>query len=245
MGRGMLRRAVTLAALAFWAGEAGAQERALGVPAAYVGGAFVGADAVGELGAYIDNGFGGQLWGALPIGEDGRVRLRTDFGFLIYGNEHRNVCFPVPVGCRVTLDMNTTNYVLYGGLGPEVVFTTGAVEPYVNASIGFAYFATTTSLKGDNDSENFASTTNFSDGMFAWRAGGGMRLRVSNGRAPVWLDFGVERHENGVADFLTKGDIIDHPDGSITLLANRSEANLVAFRLGVTVGIPHGGQERR
>ncbi len=52
-------------------------------------------------------------------------------------------------------------------------------------------------------------------------------MRVSTGRTPVWLDFGVERHENGVAEFLTKGDIIDHPDGSITVLPNRSEANLV------------------
>jgi hypothetical protein len=109
----------------------------------------------------------------------------------------------------------------------------------VNASFGFSYFATTTSLKGQNNVEDFASTTNYSDGTFAWRGGAGLRVRVSNGRTPVSLDLGVERHQNGVAEFLTKGDIVDHPDGSITILPNRSEANLMTVRMGVTIGIPH------
>jgi hypothetical protein len=52
----------------------------------------------------------------------------------------------------------------------------------------------------------------------------------------------VERHENGVADFLTEGDIIDHPDGSITMYPNRSEADFVAFRFGMTFGL--GGHRR-
>ncbi|HSG46894.1 MAG TPA: hypothetical protein VLA43_03665, partial [Longimicrobiales bacterium] len=77
-----------------------------------------------------------------------------------------------------------------------------------------------------------------------WRVGGGMRIQVKGGRKPVALDLGVERHQNGVADFLTKGDIQDHPDGSITLFPNRSEANMVTFRLGVVVGIPHGRRNR-
>jgi hypothetical protein len=245
MGRGGLGWAATLSVLAVFAGSAGAQQRSadpagyFAEPAGYVGASFVGADAVGQLSAYIDNGFGGQIWGAMPLEPTNRFRLRADFGFLIYGNEHRNVCLAAPVGCRIELDMNTTNAILYGGLGPELVLMTGPIEPYVNASFGFTYFGTTTSLSGTNNADDFASTTNYSDGMFAWRAGGGVRMRVSAGRTPVWLDFGVERHENGVAEFLTKGDIIDHPDGSITLLPNRSEANLVAFRFGVTVGIPH------
>jgi hypothetical protein len=238
MRHGGWRLAGTLAALAVFAGGLGAQERAER-PAGYVGGSFVGADPVGPLGSYFDSGWGGQLWGALPMEPTGRLRLRADFGFLIYGNEHRKVCFGAPVGCRIELDMNTTNAILFGGLGPELVLAEGPVQPYMNASFGFTYFGTTTSLSGDSDTESFAHTTNYDDAMFAWRAGGGVRMRMSSGRTPVWLDLGVERHENGVASFLTKGDIIDHPDGSITVVPNTSEANLVAFRMGVTVGIPH------
>ena len=241
MGRNGRGIGTALVALAIWSGGAEAQRRGEG-PAGYVGVALVGAGPLGELADYIDAGGGGQFWGLLPLGDEGRVRLRGDFGFLIYGHERQRLCFSVPIGCRIEVDMTTTNSVLYGGLGPEVVLATGAVEPYVNASLGFSYFATTSSLSGQRDAEDFASTTNFDDAVFAWRAGAGVRVQVHGGRNPVALDLGLERHENGVADFLTKGDIQDNPDGSITLFPNRSEANMVTFRLGVTVGIPHRGR---
>ena len=233
-GRGM---GMALVAMAAWAGGAGAQQRSL-PPAAHVGIAGVGAGPLGDLGHYIDAGGGGQLYGAFPMDAEGRLRLRVDFGFLIYGHERRALCYAVPVGCRIEGDITTTNSVLYGGVGPEVVLATGAVEPYVNASFGFSYFLTTSSLSDAYYYGNQGTTTNFSDAVYAWRAGGGIRVQISGGRAPVHMDLGVERHQNGVADFLTQGDIQDHPDGSITIYPNRSEANLVAFRLGVSVGIP-------
>lgn len=232
MGRGGMTGVAALLALALSAGGAEAQ-RSRG----YVGIAFIGADPVGELGAYIDEGFGGQFSGAWAPDPRGHVRLRGDFGFLIYGHERQRLCFSTPIGCRIETDLTTTNSVLFGGIGPELVLATGAVEPYLNASFGFSYFVTTSSLSGESEWDDWANTTNFDDGVFAWRLGGGMRVRVSNGRKPVFLDFGVERHENGVADFLTKGDIVDHPDGSISLYPNRSEANLFTFRMGVTIGV--------
>lgn len=244
MGRGERTIGMALVALAIYAGGVDAQQRDRG-PVAYVGGALVGAGPLGELGDYIDAGGGGQFWGMLPLGDEGRVRLRGDFGVMVYGHERQRVCFSMPVGCRIELDLTTTNYVLFGGLGPEVVLSEGDFQPYVNASLGFSYFATTSSLSGTYSDEDFASTTNFDDAVFAWRAGGGVRVQLSHGRAPVSLDLGAERHQNGVADFLTKGDIQDNPDGSITVFPNRSEANMVTFRLGVTVGLPHPGRGRR
>ena len=243
MGRGGMRGTMILTALAVFGGNAGAQER-VREPVGYVGINFVGADPVSPLDTYIDNGFGAQLYGTLPIEASRHLRLRADAGFLIYGNEHQRVCFGGGVGCRIELDMNTTNSIVYGGLGPELVLATGAFEPYVHASFGFSWFGTTTSLDGSSDTEDFAHTTNYSDGMLAWRGGGGVRVRVSRGRVPVAIDLGVERHQNGVARFLTKGDIVDNPDGSITVLPNESEANLVTFRMGVTLGIPHKEAKR-
>ena len=242
MGRGGMRGIAALLALTVWGGDAEAQRRDRG-PGGYVGLAFIGADPVGELGTYIDEGFGGQIMGALPLESTGRVRLRGDFGFLIYGHERQRFCFSVPVGCRIEMDLTTTNSILFGGFGPEFVLATGPVEPYVNATLGFTYFATTSSLSGDREYEDYFNTTNFDDAVFAWRMGGGVRVKVSGGDKPVSLDFGVERHQNGVADFLTKGDIEDHPDGSITLYPNRSEANLYTVRMGVSIGIPRGGRD--
>ena len=221
---------VILGVAAFAAGAEGAAAQArLDI-------SLVGADPVGELGSYVDAGGGLQFGGAIPVdGRRGHLRLRTDFGFIVYGYESRRVCLSAPVGCRIELDLNTTNGVFFGGLGPEVVLATGSVEPYVNASMGFSYFATTSSLQGTGDSEDFANTTNFDDFMWSWRAGGGMRVRLSGGRRPVYLDLGVEHHRNGLADFLTEGDIEDHPDGSITLYPNRAEANMTAFRVGASI----------
>lgn len=115
----------------------------------------------------------------------------------------------------------------------------------MNASVGFAWFGTRSSLAGEADYDDFASTTNLSDLVAATRLGAGLRIRVKGGRKPIAVDLGVERHQNGVAEFLTEGDIVDHPDGSVTLHANRSEANLMAFRVGISIGVPRDRDGRR
>lgn len=205
---------------------------------------FLVGDPQGDMGYLVDAGFGLQLGGAIPVtGSDGHLLIRGDFGFMIYGHERQEFCYGVPVGCRIGMDLTTDNSILFGGIGPELVLLKGPIQPYVNASMGFSAFLTTSSL-GDDYGDDWANTTNYSDGVFAWRAGGGMRFRVADGRRPVYLDFAVERHQNGVAEYLTEGDIQDHADGSITLYPNRTEANLVAFRMGISIGIPRGRRHR-
>ncbi len=231
MRSGLRAWLIVLTALAVGAPTAMAQHD--GGPAGQVGITLLLGDPLGDMGTLVDQAFGLQIDGGVPVAAEGHLRLRADFGFLIYGHERQEFCYAVPVGCRIGLDMTTDNAIVFGGIGPEIVLARGAVEPYVNASLGFSYFVTTSSL-GDDGYEDFASTTNYSDGVFAWRAGGGVRVRVSRGRTPVFIDLGVERHENGVADYLTEGDIFDHPDGSITLYPNRTEANVMTFRMGVT-----------
>jgi len=229
--------AVALAAAA----SLGAQGRG---PRGFLGLSFVAGDPTGDLNAFFDHGFGGQLEGGWALTEDGRLRLRGDLGFLVYGHERITYCYTVPIGCRVEAELTTTNNIIYVGVGPEVAFPMGRVEPYVYGTTGVSYFATISSLDGADGGPDWAETTNYDDVVMAWRLGGGMRLRVNNGRRPVSLDFGVERHQNGLANFLTEGDIIDNPDGSITLFPNRSEANLVTFRFGFSVGIGGGGDDR-
>jgi hypothetical protein len=53
----------------------------------------------------------------------------------------------------------------------------------------------------------------------------------------------VEYHGNGIAEYLREGDIVDFDDGSIQIFPNRTEANLLEFRVGVTFGI--GGEGYR
>jgi hypothetical protein len=212
-------------------------------PGGVVGVSLITADPAGELGYYFDQGFGAQLNGAFPLEPSGRLRIRGDLGWVIYGYERKRVCFGTPIGCRIEADLTTTNNIFFGGLGPELVLATGTVQPYLNVSWGLSYFATSSSLGGSADLGDFAHTTNFDDATFAWRAGGGVRWEVKGGRKPIYLDVGAEWHQNGLADFLAEGDIIDYPDGSITMTPHRAEANLTTFHFGVAFGIPRGGQE--
>jgi hypothetical protein len=244
MRRGVVIR--TVAALGALASLApGAQGQRVRGPGGFVGVSFVAADAVGDLGALVDQGFGMQLEGGVPVALNGHVRVRGDLGFLVYGHERQRFCYGL--SCRLVTDLTTTNSILYGGFGPELVLGTGAVEPYVHATAGLAGFVTSSSLDDRDGYGPYLETTNYSDVVFAWKAGGGLRMRVGNGFRPVFLDFGVDWHDNGVADFLTAGDIVDHPDGSISVFPNRSEADLVTFRVGVAVGFPSrsGYRDRR
>lgn len=213
---------------------AGAEAQGFSEPRAFLGLSFVAGNPVGDLGSFFDQGFGAQLEGSWAMTEDRRLRLRADVGGVVYGQETISMCHPV--GCRIGVDLTTTNNIFYGGVGPEYAFGTGGFEPYVFGTVGLSYFATISSLSGADEYRDYFDTTNYSDVVMAWKLGGGARVRVHRGRHPVSLDFGVERHENGIANFLTKGDILDNPDGSITLFPNRSEANLMTFRLGVSVG---------
>ncbi|MGD8288721.1 MAG: hypothetical protein PVI31_08880 [Gemmatimonadota bacterium] len=213
----------------------GARGRDSSDAAGYIGLSFVAGNPLGELDSFFDQSFGVQLEGVWPVSEDRRLRLRTDLGVLVYGHETIAMCHPV--GCRIGVDLTTTNNIFFAGVGPEYAFKTGGFEPYVFGTLGLSYFATISSLSGPDDYADYFDTTNYDDIVMAWRFGGGARVRVHSGRHPVSLDFGVERHQNGIANFLTEGDILDNPDGSITLFPNRSEANLMTLRLGVSVGV--------
>lgn len=203
----------------------------------------LGALPTGEFADYISGGGGLGLDAAWPVEAGSWFSLRGDFGWVLYGEETKRICFQ-STGCRVTLDLSTTNNILFLNLGPQLAAPRGPVRPYVNASAGFAYFATTSSVKGDDNTESFASDTNFDDFTLAWGAGGGIMIPVSRGRAPVSIDLGAQYHANGYVEYLTKGDIIEQPSGPPTYDVTRSDANFVTIRLGVTVGFRPGAPPR-
>ena len=59
---------------------------------------------------------------------------------------------------------------------------------------------------------------------------------LRGGARPISIDLSARYHGNGEAKYLRKGDIIDHPDGSISFTPNHSETNLWTFQLGVSMG---------
>lgn len=208
-------------------------------PVVYIDFAGLASNAVGEFGDLVGAGGGVNLSAKVFLLEDSRnFGLRADLGWVVYGLESVPTCISDP--CRVQTDIKTSNNIFYFGLGPEVILIRGRFEPYVYGTLGTSVFNTGSTLQGEyfNGADTHFNTTHLNDWTFAWRAGGGIRYGIWE---DVSVDFGVEHHGNGVADYLTKGDVIDGPDGKVSINPRRSEANLLTFRLGVSLGL--GGDE--
>ncbi len=204
-------------------------------PRWYLDGTLVGAQPTGEFGLNVDEGWGFELGGRYELDPAGSVSIRASLGFINYGSETLRFCSVY--GCRVGVDLNTRNNILFLGVGPELGIQMGPLRPYARVAVGVGYFETTSGLSGDDSGYKYASTNNLVDVVFQQRVGGGLGLRLSNGRRPVWLDLGVDYHHNGMATYLREGDIVDQPDGSIVISPRRSEANLMTFRVGVSIGV--------
>ena len=210
-------------------------------PRVFIDGTFVGAQPTGEFGLNVDEGWGFELGGRYTLDSAGLLSVRASLGFINYGNETLRFCSFY--GCRVGVDLDTRNNILFFGVGPEFGIQLGPLRPYARAALGIGYFETTSGISHGDSDYTYADTNNFDDLVFQRRVGAGLELRVSNGRNPVWLDFGADYHHNGVANYLREGDIVDQPDGSIVIFPRRTEANLWSFRLGVSVGIGRDGDQ--
>lgn len=194
------------------------------------GGHLVYAEPRADFAAVVDRGFGIQGYGVLLLDPEGYIGLRLDGGFMNYGNETVRVPLSTTVS-RILVDVNTSNNIAMFDIGLQIAAPAGPLRPYLYGSVGIGYFFTESSVKGSNTSaEPFASTLNFDDTTTGATVGGGLRV-------PVWealsVDFGVEYRRYRNARYLTEGDIIEQPDGSVILRVNESDAELMVYRLGV------------
>lgn len=204
----------------------------------FAGAAGLIAQPVGEFNDYVGVGGGLGAHFLYRLDPQGIVSLRVDGGFINYGRESREVCLSATVGCRVTVRLTTDNNIFFGSIGPQLMVPEGVLRPYVNAGAGVSYFATTSSVRGTSSgSDAFASTTNFDDATLAWFGGGGLYIPLSIASRPVLIDLAARYTGNGEVEYLRKGGIEDHPDGSITLHPTRSQANLVVYQIGVSIGL--------
>jgi hypothetical protein len=229
MGRTLTTSILVVGSALILSAEAEAQHRQ--GPGGSVGVNFVAADAIGDFGFAIDQGFGLDVNAGIPMAADGHLRLRLDGGFMIYGIESVYYC---DYGCRVGSELTTTNSIFYGGVGPEIVLASGDIQPYVHATAGMSWFVTSSSVDHHDGYGSSLDTTNYSDHVFGWKFGGGLRVRTGGN---LFIDLGVVRHDNGLVSYLTEGDIVDNPNGSVTMYPKLSEADLLSFQLGVSFGL--------
>jgi hypothetical protein len=200
-----------------------------------VGGGLSFAQPVGEFKNYVNTGWGGGGHFMMRLDQLGFVALRADVGFLVYGHETKRVS--MPGAGRIEFDVSTNNNILTYSIGPQLMVPTGAIRPYVNANVGGAYFFTESSIGGNDNAGDFASTLNFDDNVLSYGYGGGVFIPFSVRRADVGLDVGARFVGNNETRYLREGGIEDLPTGGYAVSPIESKTNFVHYHVGVKVGI--------
>ena len=190
----------------------------------------------GQFGDNIGLGYGGNAAYLFSLDPAGILSLRTDVGFIDYGNESKRVPLSSTIGGRIQVKVSTNNFIVPVSIGPQLTWPTGSVRPYVNAGFGGQFFYTQSSVEGEDDSFTNLSTTNQHDATKSWIVGGGVYVPVYARRVNVMLDAGVQYFTGGHAQYLRPGSIIDLPNAQIQINPLESDTHMLVVRMGVRVG---------
>jgi opacity protein-like surface antigen len=175
-------------------------------------------------------GYGVGLSAAWALDRAQRFRIRGELRAAGYGWESRRACLSETVGCLIEVDINTIYSTLYLGAGPELAVPVLGSTLILDATAGYARFSVDSSVEGVDDQESLLNTNNFHDHVFAWSAGGELRVPVSSQLA---IALGARYQRNGEASYVREGGIARNPDGTLDVDALTTEANQVAITLGV------------
>jgi hypothetical protein len=190
----------------------------------------------GEFAGNVGRGWGFNLNGNYNIDYKGFLSIRADAGTVQYARERKDASFFGITG-RIPLDLETTNNIAWGAIGPQIMIPDGPFRPYANAAIAYTDFSTTSTLSDPNGQFQSISNQNAHDGSHAWIFGSGIQIPFGTSGA---FNFGGKYYYGGRATYLTKGDITDNPDGTITINPRNSKTDMVIWQLGVTFAIPQG-----
>ena len=199
----------------------------------------------GEFRQNVDNlGFG--LAGYLLAGpKPGFAKIGGEVGFLVYGNESRKEPFSTTIP-DVTVDVTTSNNILFGHLLVRLQVPVGPVQPYLDGLVGFNYLFTQTSIKNEQGEEEIATSTNFKDFTFSYGGAGGILIRFyqRNPQKPenpreahpvraAYIDFRIRYLIGGEANYLKEGSI-RRENGKVAYDVQHSKTDIMTFQLGVT-----------
>lgn len=129
----------------------------------------------GEFASNVGRGWGFGLNGMYRLDYKGYLAIRADAGGVQYGRERVDASF-FGISGRVALDLETTNNIAWGAIGPQIMIPDGPFRPYANAAIAYTDFSTTSSLSDPSGQFQSASTQNAHDGSHAWVFGSGFQI---------------------------------------------------------------------
>jgi hypothetical protein len=199
-----------------------------------VGADFAISQPKGEFAANVPTGYGFDLTGLFKLDQKGWIGLLAEAGGVRYGHEHIGLGF---FGPGIELDLNTDNRIEFGSLGLQLQFPDGWLRPYANASYAGVHLATESCVSNPDNLVEEQCRSNHGDWAGAGVFGGGVTIPF--GKSFASLNLGARYHYGAKATYLRQGDIVDNPDGSVTLNVRSSKTDLVLWQIGFTYNIPH------
>jgi opacity protein-like surface antigen len=167
---------------------------------------------------------GGYLTGSFPTGDWGEIAgfglgvdatdimrpkpskafsVRSNLGLLY--NFSRTVDVPGSnLGANDALGIETKNWSLIFGMGPEFSAPNKEVTPFVFGTAGFETYWTKSELSGTANGAAYSADHGDSRIAFAWSAGAGVRRHVTAGEL---VELSVEYRSGTVHDYLLPADV--------------------------------------
>ena len=200
------------------------------------GGGVVYGRPTGQFATYVRQGYGVDGFGRYKVDRKGIFSLGVEGGWMQYGRETIRAPLSSTVG-RITVDVTTSNNIVFLGAGPQLTVPSGPVRPYVSGGVGFSYLFTQSSVEGsDNNNTSFAETKNFDDVVFATTGSAGVYIPFGT-RREAGLDIGVRYHNSGEGKYLREGSIQDRPGTTPLITPIQSQTKLYSWRVGMVVGL--------
>jgi hypothetical protein len=201
---------------------------------------------LGQFGDNVRRGFGADGFGTLGIDPRGIFSLRGELGYIRYNRKAEEFVAYTGLGYYSELESETTSGVLTGGIGPQLMLPEGLIRPYVGGTVGFARFATNTSINipsyrsNTGQKETLYDETVSSDWILSVAAVGGIAFQLNFLGRGVLADLGVRWHRNGEADYVSSEGVFYDGTGTPSITPTRSEANFLVYRLGIVVPLGRG-----
>ena len=208
-----------------------------------VGAAGIFGQPIAEFADNVNHAFGADAFGTAGIDTRGIFSLRADISYQQYLSKSEPFLVATGFGGSAELESETKSGVLTLGIGPQISAPPGPVRPYIAGTVGFARFATNTSINipadGSNtgEKEELDDQTISSDFILSLAATAGIAFEVAAFGRGVQIDVGARYHHNGMAKYVSSDGVVYNGSGTPTVTATESNANFVVYRLGVVIPI--------
>ena len=213
------------AAIVAFASPASAQTKQL------AGGYLVGSFPMGDWGKVAGFGLGLDGTDIIRMSPSKTFAWRSTLG-LLYNFSRTEGVPPANVGANDKLELETKNWSLFFGLGPELAKQSGPVIPFLYGTAGFDTYWTSSTLQGTAGGSAYSAEHGDSRISFAWAAGVGNRRAVSEG---AMGEISVEYRSGLDHKYVLPGEVTAS-GGAVTADRASRTSDQILVRIGTVLG---------